>query len=210
MNNKLFIGLLIGILVVGASVGGAFAGGVAYGRGQEDTTPVVAASALPSPSGSQVGVAPPGGADITNLRQRFQSGDITPDELQQLRNRFQGEDGGGRQAGFGGFGGRGGGSRLGGGGGFTGTIESVVDGVVTVNTQQGPLQATLVADTIIRSIVEVSVEDLVLDTSVTITVHTTEDGLIEASSVLITPDGFGFGGEGRFFDGSQDDSHQSP
>ena len=54
MSNKLFVWLLIGILVVGAGVGGAFAGGVAYGRGQEDTDPVVAASSLPSPGGSQV------------------------------------------------------------------------------------------------------------------------------------------------------------
>ena len=185
MSNKLFVGLLIGILVVGASVGGAFAGGVAYGRGQQDTTPVVAASALPSPSGSQADVAPPGGADIADLRQRLQSGDITPEELQQLRNRFQGQDGGGRQGGFGG----GGGFRSGGGGALNGTIESVVDGVLTVNTQQGPLQATLGADTVIRSVVEVSVEDLVPETRVTITGQRSEDGAFEANSVLITPVG---------------------
>ena len=212
MNNKLFVGVLIGMLVVGASVGGAFAGGVAYGRGQEDATPAVVASALPSPGGSRLNIAPAGGVDITDLRQRFQSGDITPDELEQFRNRFQDQDGGGRQGGFGGFGGFGGrggdGFRFGGGGGLVGTVESVVDGVLTVNTQQGPLQATLVADTVIRSIVDVSVEDLTIDTSVTVTVHTTENGLIEASSVLITPDGFAFGGDRRFFDGSRDDSHQ--
>ena len=187
MNNKLFVGLLIGILVVGASVGGAFAGGIAYGRGQEDTTPVVAASALPSPSGSQVGAGPPGGADIADLRQRLQSGNATPEELQQLRERFQGQDGGGRQGGFGG----GGGFRFGGGGALNGTIESVVDGVLTVNTQQGPLQATLGADTVIRSVVEVSVEDLVPETRVTITGQRSEDGTFEASSVLITPVGLG-------------------
>jgi hypothetical protein len=89
-------------------------------------------------------------------------------------------------------------------------VESVVDGVVTVNTSQRPLQATLVADTVIRSIVEVSVEDLALDTSVTITVRTNEDGSTEASSVLITPDGFGFGGDRRFLDRSQGDLRPSP
>ena len=186
MSNKLFVGLLIGILVVGVGVGGAFAGGVAYGRGQEVTTPVVAASSLPSPSGSQVGAAPAGGAEIAGLRQRLQSGDATPEELQQLREQFQGQGGGGRQ---GGFGGGGDGFRFGGGGALNGTIESVVDGVLTVNTQQGPLQATLGADTVIRSVVEVSVEDLVPETRVTITGQRSEEGAFEANSVLITPVG---------------------
>lgn len=203
MSNKLFVGLLIGILVVGAGVGGAFAGGVAYGRGQqEDTTPVVSASELPSPSGSQVGAAPPGGTGITaDLRQRLQSGNATPEELQELRSQFQGQNGGGRPGGFGGFGG--GGARFGGGGALNGTIESVVDGVLTVNTQQGPLQATLGPDTTIRSVVEVSIGDLVLETRVTITGERSEDGIFEATSVLITPEGLGLVDVGGFFGGSE-------
>ena len=197
MNNKLFVGLLIGILVVGAGVGGAFAGGVAYGRGQEDTTPVVAASSLPSPSGSQaapgsqVDGAPFAVSNIPeDLRERLQSGNATPEELQQLRESFQGQNGGGRPGGFGGFGGGGDGFRIG-GGGLNGTIESVVDGVLTINTPQGPLQATVGADTTFRSVVEVSVEDLVPEARVTVTGARSEDGVFEASSVLITPEGLG-------------------
>ncbi len=207
MSNKLFVGLMIGILVVGAGVGGAFAGGVAYGRGQEDTTPVVSASALPSPSGTQFDASRPDGIEITDLRQRLQSGDITPEELQQLRAQFQGQDGGGGRGGFGATGADG--FRFGGrGGGLTGTIESVVDGVLIVDTPQGPLQATIGPDTVIRSIVEVSLEDLLIDARVTVTGQRSEDGVIEASSVLITPDGSRFGGEGGLFGGGG--SRQSP
>ena len=108
MNNKLFVGLLIAILVVGAGVGGAFAGGVAYERGQDDTLPVVTTSALPSPSGTQSDSTSAGDIDVTNIRERIQSGDITTEEIQQIRQqfreRFQGQGGGGRGGGFAGLG----------------------------------------------------------------------------------------------------------
>lgn len=202
MNNKLFVGLLIAILVVGAGVGGAFAGGVAYERGQDDTLPVVTTSALPSPSGTQSNSTSAGDIDVTNIRERIQSGDITTEEIQQIRQqfreRFQGQGGGGGGGGFAGLGaGAGNGSRMGGrGGGLTGTIESVTDGLITVDTPQGPLQATIGSDTVIRSLVEVSVEDLVIDKRVTVTGERSEDGIIKANSILIRPGGSGFGGAG--------------
>ena len=106
--------------------------------------------------------------------------------------------GGGGGGGFAGLGaGAGNGSRMGGrGGGLTGTIESVTDGLITVDTPQGPLQATIGSDPVIRSLVEVSVEDLVIDKRVTVTGERSEDGIIKANSILIRPGGSGFGGAG--------------
>ena len=93
MTNKFFMWLAGAVLLAALGVGVAFAGGVAYERSGADTSPVVTAPDLPSPSGSQ---GQPGGGRfnseaIAGLQARLQSGSATPEDLQQLRQQFAGQ-----------------------------------------------------------------------------------------------------------------------
>jgi len=175
MNTKAFISLLVGVLVLGGSIGGAFVGGMALGesRGEE----VARSSSAMEPT--------------SGLPEGFQ-GQFSQEQLDQLRQRFQDQLGEGAESqGFAGL------------AGLTGTVEKVEGNTVTVNTAQGPLQATIGADTIIQSFTEGTLADLETGTQVTVTGQRGEDGTVEARSILITPEGaVGFPG-GRFFPGGR-------
>ena len=141
-----------------------------------------------------------GQPDLSDLRQRFQSGEITQEELAQLRQQFQGQAGGAQ--GGQGFGGAGGGQGGFGGGGLAGTVESLDGNTLTINTTQGPLLAALGEETVIQMFAEGSLSDLEVGTRVTVTGQRSEDGTVEAVSILIVPEGGqgfpagGFGGRG--------------
>ncbi|HAL47174.1 MAG: hypothetical protein FI707_08390 [SAR202 cluster bacterium] len=198
MNNKLFVVLIVGMLVVGLGMGGAFAGGVAYERGGEETPLVVAAPELPSPSGTSYDALPVDADQAAALRDQLQSGNLSPEQLQEIRQQFQGR-GGASGPGGGGFGGAGGfaGGYVG-SGNLIGTVDAVADNVITLNTAQGPLQVTLGPDTVIRDFVQVNPEDLVIDASVTVTGERSEDGGFDAVSIFITPEDLGLGGFSGF------------
>ncbi len=208
MTSRSFT-LLIGVVVaLGISIGGAFVGGIALGKSQ-DAEAAQATPEVPAPSG---GFRQPDGADAASLdllRQRIQSGDATPEELAQLRQQFQGQG----QFGGGGFGG----GRLGGGGfgqGLTGTIDTVDGNVITVDTPQGPLQATVTDETAIQLFSEGSLADLLEGLRVTV-IGQRQDGGVEASAILLLPEGEGFFGGGfqggnRFFGLDPDDSRPAP
>ena len=145
MSNKGFMLTVVAVLILGGMVGGAFVAGLVVGGGSdEEEAPNVLT--LPPPEGS--GNAPTTGApsgDIQSLGQiiqRVQSGEMTQEEVAQLRQMFQG----------GGFGGPGGrlGAGLAGGGVLSGTVESVEDGKITINTPQGPLEASIGPETVIQ------------------------------------------------------------
>lgn len=198
MNNKLFMGLLVTALVVAIGVGGAFAGGVAYGRNQEDAAPVVTTPDLPSPSAIQAQLwgGQSNSEGLAELRARLQSGNTTPEDLQHLRQQFAGQAGR--------FGG--GGNFRFGGGGFNGTIESIEGNTITMNTQQGPLQVTLSGETTVTSIVLIEASDLTLEARIAVTGQRNEEGFIEANSITITPEGLDLGGPRGLFRGSGRDS----
>ena len=194
MNNKFFMGLVGAVLLAALGAGVAFAGGVAYERSGEDTSPVVTAPDLPSPSGAQ---AQAGGGQfnpeaIADLQARLQSGSATPEDLQQLRQQFAGQSGG-----FGGGGGAGGNLRFG-GRGLNGPIESIEGDTITINTAQGPLQVILNADTTINNIVEVDSSALTVETRISVNGQRNEAGVMEATTITITPEGFTLGGDGGF------------
>ena len=85
---------------------------------------------------------------------------------------------------------------------MTGTIDSTSGGTLTINTAQGNLQITVTDDTVIQQTVEVSIGDLALGTRVTVTGAPGEDGIVEATSIFVIPEGQegeqrrGFGGGG--------------
>ncbi len=178
--------LLAAVFVLGSGLGGAFAGGVAVGQSQDtDSGTQVAAAA-----GQQAQTAP-GRQTLDQLRQRLQGSDVSDEELAEIRQQFQGAGGFGRGGGgFSGDGGR---------GGLIGTVEGISEGILTINTPHGPLQATIGADTTIQVFEEGTAEDLESGTQVIIVGERNEDGTVEASSVTVTP---GTGG-GFFFGGGQ-------
>ena len=147
MNTKAFLLLLAAVLVLGGGLGGAFAGGVALGKSQGDDK--VAPNSTPTTLGPEAQDElsdQPGQSQLDQLRQRFQSGELTRDELAERRRQLQeqfGADAGGQRAGF-----------AGPGRGLTGTIEKIEGARVTVNTPQGPIEGIVGADTTIQSFSE--------------------------------------------------------
>ncbi|MCZ6535671.1 MAG: hypothetical protein O6914_06840, partial [Chloroflexi bacterium] len=72
MNTKSFVTLMIAILVLGGSLGGAFVGGIALGKNQEDDVALNSASTqLPSGTDQQA------------------SGQLTQEQLDQFRQQIQ-------------------------------------------------------------------------------------------------------------------------
>lgn len=193
MSTKAFVWLLVGFLAVGGSLGGAFAGGVVLGKSQGDEADGNGVSPQTSPSFGQQASTQTDAPSLDQLRQRFQSGDITPEEAAQFRQQF----GGSGTGGGGGLGG--GGRRFGGGTVMTGTIEAIVGNVVTLNTTQGPLEATIGEDTAIQMFAEGTLSDLLTGARITVTGERGEDGTVMATSILLVPEGGdGFIGGGGF------------
>lgn len=95
----------------------------------------------------------------------------------QIRQRFPGGRLGGGGAGFDGR------------GGLSGTLEGIEGNTVTVNTSQGPLQATVGEDTIIQMFAQGTLVDLHTGLTVTVIGQSGEDGTVEARSIVIVPEG---------------------
>ena len=89
-------------------------------------------------------------------------------------------------------------------GGLTGVIEKVDGNIVTIDTSQGPLSATIGVDTTIRRFAEGSPSDLQPGMRVTLVGQPSVDGTVEARSVLLNPeDAYGFFNTGFFSRDSQ-------
>ena len=140
----------------------------------------------PSSIGGQVPAGPSSPLDLDGLRQRIHSGEATPEELVQLRQQLLGQQdfGGGR-------------GRITGRGGLTGTIERVDGDSVTVNTVQGVLRVTIGSDTTVQTTVELLPEELEEGSRVAINSARDGDGVLQATTIVLIPEGTdGFGGGG--------------
>lgn len=175
MNSKAFVLLVVAILVLGGGLGGAFAGGVVVDKGQNEEAPV---NSLPQTPSNQT-------------QTPFDPSQLSQEELDQLREQFQGQRPGGGGTG-------GGGTGFGGIGGLTGTIDGIEGNVVTVSTSQGPLVATVGADTTVQMTVQGSLEDLEPGVQVTVIGQRGEDGTVQAVTIIILPEGGGLFGGGQF------------
>ena len=186
MSNKSFLLTVVAVLVLGGMVGGAFVAGLVVGGGSdEEEAPSVLT--LPPPGGSETSASepasPPGELQTLGaVLQRVQAGEITQEEVAQLR----------QQLGRGGFGGPGGGV-------LSGTVESVEDGKIIINTPQGPLEASIGPETVIQR-TEVSIltaDELSEGVQVQVVGQPGETGVIDAASIFVVPEGAGgFGGFG--------------
>jgi hypothetical protein len=209
MSTKGFILMLVGVLTLGGVLGGSFFGGLALGKNQADEdlpSFAVLQAADPQPE-TGAGAQPsdqPNLQTLAELRQRVQSGDASQEELAELRQQLQAQFGqGGGGQGPGAFGGDGAG--FGGRGGLVGTIENIDGQTVTVNTPQGLLEATIGADTTIQmtTVVELELDDLEVGMRLTIGGQRSDDGAVEATTILVLPEGDGglFGGGAGGFRG---------
>ena len=197
MNNRSFLYLIIGFLAFGGALGGAFVGGMAVGGGDDDSSAAPTSNLLPATDGQQTQASQ---GDFDRLRGRIQSGDLSPEELSQLRQQFQGADGQFRPGNAGGF-------NFGPDGGFTGaapvsgTIQSVDGNSITIVTEEGRLVATVADDTVIREFGNLSLSDLLTGMTVAVIGEPDDNGVVQARSILINLEdrepNRGFGG--RFF-----------
>ena len=85
-----------------------------------------------------------------------------------------------------------------GGGGLNGPIESIEGDTITINTPQGPLQVIFNADTTINNIVEIDASALTVETRISVNGQRNEAGVMEATTITITPEGFATSGGGGF------------
>ncbi len=200
MKTKAFVLLLVGVLVLGAGLGGAFASGLALGKSQGAAAARSTPAAPPTASArdqSQTQLTEAQRTRLQQLRQQAQQGPLTPaqqQELQQLLQQVQSQFGQGLTGGIGGFAGR---------GGLTGTVDKIEGNTVTITTAQGPLQATLSGDTTVRKTTVGTVADLTPGLQVMVVGQRGADGTVTARSIVITPEGVNLFGGGAFAGGGQ-------
>ena len=203
MTNKAFFLLVIAALLLGGGLGGILI--VVLPPGDDDDNNLTMSPAALPPPGASLGGGAPDLARLQLLGQGTQIGDMDPQELEaelgRLRQQFalQGQP-------ITGAAGPAGGAGLLGGAGLDGplpgVVESVEEGVLTLNTPIGPLQAAVGDDTAVTVISEEegTLNDLIAGIQVTLAVEPNEDGSMEASSVTVLPEGATFpigGGLGR-------------
>ena len=217
--TKSFVVVAAIFILVGGSIGGAFTGGVILGRNQAESEAPAAANFVP-PEGfssdqaaalrqmagqlSQAGGASQS-VSATSVRNTGATGNrtsqsVASDASQEApvsADNAGATAGGDGQTGFAGFG-RG----LGvfGGGATFGTIDSIGEGVVVINTPQGPVEAAISSETVIQVFIDGEVGDLEEGMSVTVMgQEDAESGKLEAASIIASPEGAGgFPGFGGF------------
>ena len=193
---KGFVILLVGMLVFGLALGGAFVAGTIVGGGDEETAATTPSIPAPTRGGQTGGAA---ASFQEQLRERIQSGELTPQDIAQLRQQVAAAAGGGA----GGAGGAGPGGGAGGGGfqagtALQGTIEGIEGNVVTLNTFQGPVKVTIASEATIQVTKAGAIADLSNGMTVAVTGERSDDGTFTAENVIGLPEGGfrGFGGRG--------------
>lgn len=171
--NKSFLLLLVTVAILGAALGGAFVGGVVYGRSQ-------AANANMLPPGLEGGFA--GGGPSVGVPEGAVAGPggvgfVAPP---------------GVEGGFPGDGaGNGGNLGLGSGrGGMTGVVAEVDGNNLSLTTPQGNTLVTLTADTAISRLAPADRAELTAGITARLTGRPNADGgIFQARSVVIIPEG---------------------
>ena len=228
--TKSFVVVAAIVILVGGSIGGAFTGGVILGRNQAESEAPAAARFVPPQDfagqaaasqqfADQIPLDDDGNPDFAALRQMAQAqgrglptppgrtptastdaDSVAPASTDNGDNDDDAEatESADRQPDFAGFG-RGLGL-LGGGGATFGTIDSIGEGVVVINTPQGPVEAAISSETVIQVFSAGELGDLTEGMSVTVMgQEDAESGKLEAASIIASPEGAGgFPGFGGF------------
>ena len=169
--NKSFLMLLVTVAILGAALGGAFVGGVVYGRSQ-------AANANMLPPGMEGGFAgggPSVGVPAGAVAGPGGVGFVAPPGVE---GGFPGDVAGN-------------GGNLGGGrGGLTGVVAEVDGNNLSLTTPQGNTLVTLTADTAISRLAPADRDELTAGITVRLTGRPNADsGIFQSRSVVIIPEG---------------------
>ena len=223
--TKSFVVVAAIFILVGGSIGGAFTGGVILGRNQAESEAPAAANFVP-PEGfssdqaaalrqmagqlSQAGGASQS-VSATSGRNTGATGNRTSQSVASDASQVapastdngdndddaEATESADRQPGFAGFGR---GLGLFGGGATFGTIDFIGEGVVVINTPQGPVEAAISSETVIQVFSAGEIGDLEEGMSVTVMgQEDAESGKLKAASIIAAPEGAGgFPGFGGF------------
>ena len=201
--TKSFVVLAVIFILVGGSIGGAFTGGVILGRSQaENEAPAAANLGLPEGFAGQAAALqqiarqlPQGGAegqDLATLRERFAAAMEAGSDLQTPVSPGEGGEIGGDEGEASEFPALGRGLGIFGGGAAFGTIDSINDGVVLLDTPQGQVRVSTGTETEIRVFSTGALDDLEEGMSVTVMGQEDgESGNLEAVSIIALPEGAG-------------------
>ena len=182
MKTKTFLLLLLSVAILGGSLGGAFAGGLALGKSQKDEM---------APGGTMAGQS------SLRLDPEVLS-QFSPEQLDQFRQRLQNRSGQGNL--------RGAAARA----GITGTINNIEGSSLTIDTTDGTLKATVGTGTTIQMFTSGALADLESGKRVAVAGERGEDGSIVINSLIVIPDdGVSFSG-GLFPMDRQRRSQDSP
>ena len=205
--SKSFLFLLVLVIILGASLGGAFVGGVVLGRNQ----PEDAGGGL-SPRLGAVGQFPGGGQDAgqTGQGQRGNSGEAgagggvpveqvsqeaapagTPAGAAATGNSAPGGSPASLGDSPGNSSGDAGSAGPSGRGGLNGTAQRLEGNVLTVVTPQGERQVMLADDTQIQQVTSASLEELSHGATVRVVGQPGDDGVLQARTIIIIPEGAG-------------------
>ncbi len=185
--------LVFGVILVGATVGCGTSGDTEPEKSAMDDFPTPTRSMASQQLADQAGsdaesadrTAPGqgGGIDQQQLeafRERLSSGDLSQEEMAALRESFQGQGGMGARQG-----------QPGAWGGIAGTIARIEGNVLTVDTDEGPVQAAVGEDTVISITSQVALGDLVAGTNVSVIGERDENGAFVASRITVMVEGAG-------------------
>ena len=168
--------VLLGVLLLGALLGSAFLLGLSVGNDKLDEiqTPTRFSEASSTTSDSMTSVSE---EQLEIIRQRFPN--ITEEQIDNFRDRFtgqmaQGDPGQGFRP-----------------DGISGKIEGIQDRIISLTTSQGQLEIVTNSDTKIQRLSEITLDNLESGLNITIIGLRQESGQIEASTILVTPDGTG-------------------
>ncbi len=185
MNNKSFVLILTVILAWGISLGGVFSFGLSIGesRGEAAAKDLLERETIPTPIrqddvGSQAARGEMEGALGGQL------GDLTPEQMQRLRQQLQRRLGGEGVPLE-----RGQGTQATDRAGLQGTLEKIDGDQITVNTPQGPLTVRINEETTLALFNQGSVDDLKIGERVLVTSRRSDDGTVKAISVVAIPEG---------------------
>ena len=183
MSNRTFLFLAILAIALGGALGGLLI--VALDNTSDEPLPI---ASIPSPGGTG---DVPGLERLSELAQRVEGGDASSEDVEQLGelvSQFPGASAAG--------------APLVGGtdASMIGTVQALEGNSLALNTPVGPLQATLGDDTTISSIAESegTLADLTSGLRVTLTGERNTEGLLEATSVRVIPEGLQIPQRGQF------------
>tara|TARA_B100001123_G_scaffold28229_2_gene30048 strand:- start:382 stop:984 length:603 start_codon:yes stop_codon:yes gene_type:complete len=184
MNNKSFVLILTVILAWGISLGGVFSFGLSIGesRGEAAAKDLLERETIPPPTRQDDVASQVGRGEIEGVL-GGQLGDLTPEQMQRLRQQLQRRLGGDGVAPE-----RGQGAQATDRAGLQGTIENFDGDEITINTPQGPLTVMINKETTLVLFNQGNVDDLKIGERVLVASRRSDDGTVNAISVVAIPE----------------------